>query len=137
MINGFDDLQKIGKDNVDVALKSADAFTKGFQALATETADYARQSLEAGAKAFEKLVAARASTRRSRSSPISSARPTRATSSQATKVGEIVTDMANDAYKPYEGFFGKFAEVGATAGIHRVEKGPASAGPFCVLRPAV
>ena len=25
-----------------------------------------------------------------------------------TKVGEIVADMAKDAYKPYEGFFGKY-----------------------------
>ncbi len=58
MINGLDDLQKVGKDNFDVAVKSADAFTKGFGVLATETADYARHSLETGAKAFEKLVAA-------------------------------------------------------------------------------
>ena len=47
-MNGFDDIQKFGKDNVDVALKSADAVSKGFQAIAAEAADYSKKSFEAG-----------------------------------------------------------------------------------------
>ncbi len=51
MIGGFDEFQKAGKDNMDTVVKSAGAWTKGFQALATEAADYSRSSFEKSAKA--------------------------------------------------------------------------------------
>lgn len=107
MIGGLDDLQKAGKENLDVAVKSANAFTKGFQALAAETADYSRHSFESGAKAFEKLVAAPSLDKavEVQSDYLRTAYEGYVT--QATKVGEIVTAMARDAYKPYEGMFGK------------------------------
>lgn len=110
MIAGFDDLQKAGKENLEVAVKSASAFTKGFQALAAETADYSRHSFESGAKAFEKLVAAPSLDKavEVQSDYLRTAYEGYVT--QATKVGEIVTAMARDAYKPYEGIFGKLAK---------------------------
>ena len=109
MINGLDDLQKVGKDNFDVAVKSADAFTKGFGVLATETADYARHSLETGANAFEKLVAAPSLDKAVEVQADYLRSAYEGYVSQATKVGEIMTAMARDAYKPYEGFLGKIA----------------------------
>jgi hypothetical protein len=109
MINGMDDLQKAGKENLEVAVKSADAFTKGFGVLATETADYARHSLETGAKAFEKLIAAPSLDKAVEVQAEYLRGAYEGYVSQATKVGEIVTAMARDAYKPYEGFLGKVA----------------------------
>lgn len=107
MISGLDDLQKVGKDNFDVAMKSANALNKGFQALATEAADYSRHSLETGAKAFEKLVAAPSLDKavEVHSDYLRSAYEGYV--NQATKVSEIVTAMARDAYKPYESYLGK------------------------------
>jgi hypothetical protein len=104
MFNGFEDFQKFGKDNVDVAMKSAGAVSKGFQALAAEAADYSRQSFEAGSAAFEKLLGA---------SSLDKAVEVQSTFlraayegyvGQVTKFGEIVADMAKAAYRPYEGF---------------------------------
>src|SRR5664279_3717983 len=58
MTNGFEDIQKYGKENVDVALKSVDAVSKGFQALAAEATDYSKQSFSEGGAALEKMLAA-------------------------------------------------------------------------------
>ena len=109
MMTGLDQFQKAGKDNLDVAVKSANAFTKGFQALAAETADYSRHSFETGAKAFEQLVAASSLDKAVEVQSVYLRTAYEGYVSQATKVGEIVTAMARDAYKPYEGFFGKVA----------------------------
>ncbi len=59
MSNSFDSIQNMGKDNVDLAMKSVGAVTKGLQAIATETADYGKRSFEASAAAFEKLASAK------------------------------------------------------------------------------
>jgi hypothetical protein len=108
MINGFDDIQKFGKDNVDTALKSVGAVSKGFQAIAAEAADYTKKSFEAGSSAFEKLLGAQSLDKavEVQSDYLRSAYEGYV--GQMTKVGEIVTDMTKDAYKPYETIFGKF-----------------------------
>ena len=110
MIGGLDDLQKAGKDNLDVAMKSGDAFTKGFQALATETADYSRRTFEVRGEGFRE---ARAAPSLDKAVEVQSDYLRTAYEgyvSQATKVGEIFTAMARDAYKPYEGMLGKIAK---------------------------
>lgn len=106
MINGFEDFQKFGKSNVDVALKSAGAVGKGFQALASEAADYSKQSFEAGAAAFEKMLAAGSFDKAVEVQTEYVRSAYEGYVGQATKVGEIFADMAKDAYKPYESLFG-------------------------------
>jgi hypothetical protein len=58
MIPQFENIQKIGKDNVEAALKSFGAVSKGAQAIAVETADYGKKSFEQGTATLEKLVGA-------------------------------------------------------------------------------
>ena len=110
MINGFEDFQKFGKDNFDVALKSAGAVSKGFQAIAAETADFTKKSFEAGSSAFEKLVAAQSLDKavEVQSDYVRSAYEGYV--GQMTKFGEIIADMTKDAYKPYESFLGKLGK---------------------------
>src|SRR3954471_10046311 len=55
----IENAQKFGKENVDAALKSFGAVSKGAQALAVEVADYAKKSFEDGAAVFEKLLGAK------------------------------------------------------------------------------
>jgi hypothetical protein len=108
MANGFEDFQKISKDNVDLALTSAGAVSKGFQAIAAETADYTKKSFEAGSSAFEQLLGARSL---DKAVEVQSAFVKSAYEGyvgQVTKFGEIVADMAKTAYKPYETLFGKY-----------------------------
>ena len=40
MVKNFDDIQKLGKDNMDATMKSFGALSKSAQAIATEMADY-------------------------------------------------------------------------------------------------
>lgn len=110
MINGFEDFQKIGKDNADVAMKSAGAMSKGFQTLASEAADFSKQSFEAGTAAFEKFVSAGSFDKAVEVQTEYVRSAYEGYVGQATKVGEIFADMAKDAYKPYESLFGKFGK---------------------------
>ena len=110
MINGFEDFQKFSKDNADVAMKAAGAMSKGIQTLASETADYSKQSFEAGTAAFEKMVSAGSFDKAVEVQTEYVRSAYEGYVGQATKLGEIFADMAKDAYKPYEGLFGKLGK---------------------------
>jgi hypothetical protein len=109
-INGFEEIQKYGKDNVDLALKSADVVTKGFQAIAAETADFTKKSFEAGSSVFEKLLAAPSFDKAVEIQSDYFRSAYEGYVGQVTKFGEIFADMAKGAYKPFEGAFGKIAK---------------------------
>jgi hypothetical protein len=110
MATGFEDMQKFSKDQVDVAMASIGAFSKGMQALASEAADYSRTSFEAGGAAMEKLLSAQSLDKAVavQSDFVRSAYEGYV--GAATKFGEIVAEMAKTAYKPYEGLVGKFGK---------------------------
>ena len=48
MTNGLDQFQKINQDGMETAMKSFGAAQEGFQAIATELADYSKKSFEDG-----------------------------------------------------------------------------------------
>ena len=60
MLKNFEDMQKYGKDNVDVTIKVWGQVSKGVQAIAAETADYSKKSFEEGSAALQKLLGAKA-----------------------------------------------------------------------------
>jgi hypothetical protein len=108
MINGFDSVQKASKDSIDQTMKSFDAFGKGMQAIAVETADYSKKSFESGTAALEKLMAAKSIEKavEVQSEYVKSAYE--GYMGEMTKLSAMWTEFAKDAYKPYEGVFGKF-----------------------------
>jgi hypothetical protein len=108
MTNGFDSMQAFGKDNFDVALKSADAISKGFQAIAEEAAAYQKRTLDAGTAAFEKLAGARSLDVAVQVQSELARTAYEGYVGQMTRFGEIMTDMAKSAAQPYETLFGKF-----------------------------
>ena len=110
MINGFESIQNIGKENMDFALQSVEAVGKGFQAIAAEAADYSKRTLEAGASALEKLVAAKSLDKAVEVQSDFLRTAYEGYVGQVTKVGEIVSDMALGAYKPYEAFLGRLGK---------------------------
>ncbi len=109
MIKNFDEIQQFGKENVDVALKSFGATTKGVQAIAVEMADYSRKSFENGAAAFEKLLGARSVDKAIEVQQGYLKDVYEGFVSEAAKVGELYADLAKEAYKPYENLFTKVA----------------------------
>jgi len=107
MINAYEDAQKLSKDNVDVALQSADAVGKGIQEIAAEATDFTKKSFEAGTSAFERLLAAKSLDKVLDVQSDYFRASYEGYVGQAAKVGEIVTEMTKNAYKPYESFLGK------------------------------
>ncbi|HUE45873.1 MAG TPA: phasin family protein, partial [Aestuariivirgaceae bacterium] len=55
----FDQFQSINKDGMEAFVASATAWTKGMQAIATESVDFSRKAFEKNAQAFEKVLGAK------------------------------------------------------------------------------
>ncbi|HML09097.1 MAG TPA: phasin family protein [Xanthobacteraceae bacterium] len=102
-----DDMQKLGKDSIDLALTSFGAWTKNAQALAAEVADYSRKSFSDSAAAWEKLIGAKSleNAMEVQSEYLKSSYEDFI--AQAAKLGELYADLAKEAYKPFEGILGK------------------------------
>lgn len=103
MINGFEDVQKVGRESVSRAVESFGALSGGWQALASETAGYSKQAIEDGAAHVERLlgvksfdIAAAAQTEFAKASYEKAV-------GQATRFGELYLDMVKDVVKPFEG----------------------------------
>ena len=102
MTKGFDDFQKLGQTNLDVAVKSFGEVNKGFQAIATEMTDYSKKAFEDGTHAFEKLLGAKSL---EQAVEIQSSFAKRAYDNyvaEFSKLSEMYADLAKEAYKPVE-----------------------------------
>src|SRR5690606_2709086 len=107
MIKNFEEIQQFGQENVDVALKSFGAVSKGAQAIAVEMADYSKKAFEDGTAAFEKLLGVRSIEKAVELQQAYLKDAYEGFVSKATKVGELYADLAKETYKPYEGLFAK------------------------------
>jgi phasin family protein len=105
MIQQFDNLQKLGKDHMDATLKTLGTVSKGAQAIAVEVADYSKKSFEQSTAVLEKLVGARTLEKalEIQTDYLKSSYETLV--AQSSKLGEIYTNIAKEAYKPYETLF--------------------------------
>jgi hypothetical protein len=103
-VKTFEDMQKLGKDNMDAAMQSFGAVSKGFQAIAVEVADYSKKAFEQGSAAAEKLMGAKSLDKavEVQSDYVKSAYE--GFVAQATKLGELYADLAQETYKPFEGY---------------------------------
>ncbi|MCK0197580.1 phasin family protein [Ancylobacter sp. 6x-1] len=109
MLQNIEEMQKLGKENVDLAMKSFGTVSKGVQAIAVEFADYSKKSFEEGTAAAEQLFGARTL---DKAVEIQSAYFKSAYEgfvAEATKIGELYADLAKETYKPYEGIIGRFS----------------------------
>ncbi|NJL07532.1 MAG: phasin family protein [Methylacidiphilales bacterium] len=107
MFQNFDEIQKLGKENADLAVKSVSAVTKGVQAIAVEMVDYSKKSFEQGSAAAEKLLGAKSLDKAMEIQTDYVKAAYEGMISQATKLGALYTDLAKEAYKPYENVLGK------------------------------
>jgi len=110
MINNLEDMQKLGKDNMDVMMQSIGAMTKGMQAIASEVADYQKKSFEEGTAAMEKLVAAKSLDKAFEAQSDYMKTAYEGFVGEVTKIGEMYSELAKGAYKPYEGVVAKAAK---------------------------
>ena len=104
MMNGFDDVQKVGREGMDRAVQSFSALGRGWQALASEMAGYSKQAVEDGAAHFEKLIGVNsldvAVEAQVEFLKTSSAKAIE----QAARFGDLSLGVLKDAARPFEGF---------------------------------
>jgi len=107
MLKNFEDLQKFGKENVDTYVKQFGTVSKGWQAIATEFADYSKKSFEDGSAALEKLFGAKSLEKAIEVQSEYVKTAYEGFVAEATKLGGLYTDLAKETYKPYEGMLSK------------------------------
>ena len=111
MVKNIDELQQFGKSNMDATVKSFGSLSNGLQAIAAEMADYSKRVFEQGTAATEKLIGSKSL---DKSFEVQSDYVKTAYEgfvAEATKLGELYTDVAKEAYKPFEGQWGRAASV--------------------------
>jgi hypothetical protein len=102
VVKNFEDLQQVGKENVDMALKTMGALSKGTQAIAVEVADYSKKAFEDGTRAFEQLIGAKSVEQAVEIQSQYAKRAYDTYISEVSKLGEMYAGLARDAYKPVE-----------------------------------
>ncbi len=112
MIKSFEDMQSLGKDSLDAYVASATAMTKGFQAIAAETADFSRKSFEKGSQVFEQASQAKSFDKVLEVQQSFAKESYETFLGQMNKIGELYIAAAKDAYRPFES---KMAEFGFKA----------------------
>ena len=111
MLNNFEDIQKLGKENVDVCMKQFGTVSKSFQTIATEFADYSKKSFEHGSATVEKLLGAKSLDSAVQIQTDFAKSSYETFVAQATKFGELYTNLAKEAFKPVEAVVAKAQAV--------------------------
>ena len=105
----FDDMQKMSNANVDATVQSFEGVTKATQAIATEIADYTKRSFESGTKTMENLLGAKSLDKAIEVQTESARAAYDNYVSEVTQLGELYSDLAREAFKPYQTFVARVA----------------------------
>lgn len=104
MINGFEDIQKAGRESMSRALESFGALSRGWQTLASETAGFSKQSFEEGAAHLETLMGAKSVDVAVEAQTDYLRKSYEKAVGQAARFGELYMDLVKETAKPFEGF---------------------------------
>jgi phasin family protein len=107
MTNNFEEFQKYGKEQLEAATSVAANLAKGFQTIAAETTDYSKKSLENNSAYVEKLLGAKSLDNAIQIQSEYAKTAYEGFVAQATKMGELYTNLAKEAFKPVETVFAK------------------------------
>jgi phasin family protein len=102
MFKSFEDFQALSKNGYDAYVASASAMTKGFQAIAQETADFSRKSFEKSTEAVEKATATKSFDKALEVQQGYAKEVYEALVAQTAKLNELYVATAKEAYKPFE-----------------------------------
>jgi len=108
MIKSLEEFQTLGKDGFEAYAASANAVTKGFQAIAQEAADYSRKTFERGSEAVERAVAAKSFDKAVEVQQGYAKEAYEAFVGEWSKLGELYVAAAKEAYKPFEASMAAF-----------------------------
>jgi hypothetical protein len=107
MIKSLDDAHKLSKENMDVALQSFGAVSTKMQAIAAEVADYSKKSFEDSTAVVEKLMGAKSVEKAIEVQTDYVKLAYESFMSEASKLGDLYSDLAKETYKPFENAFAR------------------------------
>ncbi len=107
MVKNLEDLQQASKENMDVAMKSFGAVSKSAQAIVVEMTDYSKKAFEEGTAALEKLFGAKSLEKAIELQTEYAKTAYEGFVAEATKIGELYSDLAKETYKPFETMMAK------------------------------
>ncbi len=102
-----EDMQKFGKEGMEMAMSSFGAWSKSAQAIAAEIADYSKKSVEDTTAAWERLLGCKTPEKAMEVQTAYLKSSYEDFVAEATKLGELYVDLAKEAYKPFEGVMAK------------------------------
>jgi hypothetical protein len=113
MYKSIEEMQTVAKDGFDAYVASANTFTKGFQTLATDAAEFTKKSFEDSVAVTEKVVASKSIEKAVELQQAHATKTIEGWMAQANKFGQFYMEAAKDAYKPFEKQVEKFAPKAA------------------------
>jgi phasin family protein len=106
-----EDINKLGKDSMELAMNSFGAWSKSAQAIAAEFADYSKRSVEGSAAHWEKLAGAKSLEKAMEVQTEYLKSSYEGFVAEATKLGELYLDFAKEAYRPFESAYAKVSTM--------------------------
>lgn len=108
MMQNMDDVQKLAKENLDLATENMSTVSKSVQAIATETADYAKKTFDEGSQAAEKALGAKSLDKFVEAQSEYAKSAYEAHVSEMNKLGEMFMDLSKTMFSPVETAFARF-----------------------------
>lgn len=107
MIQSFEEIQKFGQDTMDATMRSLGALSSNTQAIAAESAEFARKTFEQGSSTVEKLFGVRTIDKAVEVQTDYVKGAYDSLVSQSAKMGVLYSALATEALRPYEGILAK------------------------------
>ena len=102
-----EDIQSYGKEHLETVAASASNLQSGVQAIATAYGDYAKKSFEDTKSFVEKLSGVKSIEKAIEIQTEYAKTSYETFVAESQKIGELYTDLAKQAFKPFEGFVAK------------------------------
>jgi hypothetical protein len=102
-----DDIQKASNASLDATNQSFERVTKATQAIVSEIADYSKRSFEHGTKAMENLLGVKSPDKAIEVQSEYAKAAYEGYVTHASKLGELYTNLAKEAFKPCEALLRK------------------------------
>lgn len=102
-----EDMQKYGKEQFDTAVASAASLQQGVQAIATVVGDYTKKSFEESNAYVGKLTSVKSLDKAIEVQTEYAKSAYESFIAESQKIGELYTDLAKQAFKPFEGMMTK------------------------------
>lgn len=107
MATNFDEFQKFGKEQLDATTNAAASLAKGLQTIAAEATDFSKKSMESSSAYIEKLLGANSLDSAIQIQSEYAKSSYEGFVSQMTKISELYSSLAKEAFKPVEGAIAK------------------------------